>query len=131
MVEKYPHASTRRADRSAGAGEPDSLLAYVRKSMRPSVPERDSGNPDENPFRAIHSPRPQGPGAAMKLEPPPRRYVLKGTVGTNVATITNNAGQKEIVKVGDSIDSAEVVSIETNKVVLKDRSGKFELLFQK
>jgi hypothetical protein len=64
----------------------------------------------------------------MTVPPPPRRFQLKGTVGTNVATITDGAGRKRIVKVGDAVDSAEVISIEPNKVILKDRAGKFELL---
>jgi hypothetical protein len=52
-------------------------------------------------------------------------------VGRDVATIANHAGQKMIVKAGDRIDSAEVVSIEPNRVVLKDRAGKFELQTEK
>ncbi len=131
VLEKYPRPSERRWDRSAGVGAPDSLLAYVRQTMRPAAPP-DTINASENPFRPIHAIHPQGQaGPAVKIDPPPRRYVLKGTVGTSVATIANNAGLKQIVKVGDAVDSAEVVSIETNKVVLRDRAGKFELLFQK
>ncbi|HKP97693.1 MAG TPA: hypothetical protein VJ385_18270 [Fibrobacteria bacterium] len=129
FLEKYPQATERRADRFAGAGGPDSLLAFVRKGTDPAA-SRDSAAAD-NPFRPIRAPLSESRGQAVKAEPPPRRYVLKGTVGTNVATIANNSGLKQIVKVGDSIDSAEVVSIETNKVVLRDRGGKFELIFQK
>lgn len=129
FVEKYPRAQERRADRFAGGG-PDSLLAWARLSAA-----ADTVNPSEseNPFRPIHAPRPSGPAVAggMRLEPPPRRYVLKGTVGTDVATIANHAGQRMIVKVGDAIDSAEVVSIEASKVILKDRAGRFELQLEK
>ena len=131
FVEKYPRTSLRRADRSTGAGARDSLLAFIRAGDTEGKPD-SAADPSDNPFRAIHQPRPAGQSpAAPKAEPPPRRYVLKGTVGSNVATITNNSGQKQIVKVGDSIDSAEVVSIEANKVVLKDRGGRFELLNEK
>jgi hypothetical protein len=133
FMEKYPHIAERSADRFVGAGGPDSLLAYVRLGFNASATRaEDSSVPADNPFRPIRSPRTESQAhAAVKLDPPPRHYVLKGTVGTNVATITNNAGMKLIVKVGDGIDSAEVVSIETNKVILKDRGGKFELIFQK
>ena len=138
FAEKYPRASERRAERRGGTAEPDSLLAFVRSgsvetiakdsTVRASVNAETGGNP----FRPIHQPRPAGhPGSYVKADPPPRRFVLKGTVGSNVATIANNSGQKQIVKVGDRIDSAEVVSIEANKVVLKDRAGRFELLNEK
>ncbi|MDB5049720.1 MAG: hypothetical protein JWO30_2791 [Fibrobacteres bacterium] len=132
FLEKYPRIAERSADRFVGTGGPDSLLAYVRQGSHPSaIPAADSSDPSDNPFRPIRAPRAESQAHAVKLDPPPRHYVLKGTVGTNVATITNNAGLKQIVKVGDGIDSAEVVSIETNKVILKDRAGKFELIFQK
>ncbi|MDQ3001387.1 MAG: hypothetical protein M3Y08_09015 [Fibrobacterota bacterium] len=136
FIDKYPVTPERREDRIAGSGSPDSLLAYVRAGMirEAAKMESDSAGDIEpgNPFRPIKAPRPSGRGApAARAEPPPRRYVLKGTVGINVATIANNSGQKLIVKVGDRIDSAEVLSIELNKVILKDRGGKFELLLEK
>jgi hypothetical protein len=128
FLDKYPGAAARRADRITGSG-PDSLLALARQSAADTV----AAAPSENPFRPIHAPRPSGSSAAsgVRVEPPPRRYVLKGTVGSDVATITNHGGQRLIVKAGDAIDSAEVVSIEPNKVVLKDRAGRFELLLEK
>jgi hypothetical protein len=136
FLSEYPGAPERRADHLAGSGGPDSLLAYVRAGMvrEAASPEPDSSADLEsaNPFRPIKAPRPTGGSApAVQANPPPRRYVLKGTVGINVATIANNSGQKLIVKVGDRVDSAEVISIEMNKVVLKDRAGKFELLIEK
>ncbi len=131
FLEKYPRGSQRRADHASLAGAPDSLLAFIRSGPK-SAGADTAVDPTDNPFRAIRQPRPAGPSpTAPKVDPPPRRYVLKGTVGSNVATITNNSGQKIIVKVGDPIDSAEVVSIEANKVVLKDRGGRFELLNEK
>jgi hypothetical protein len=130
FVEKYPRASERRSERASRSAGPDSLLAFVRAAA--TAPDSLRPDPEDNPFRPIHQPRPAGANpSAPKAEPPPRRYVLKGTVGSNVATITNNSGQKQIVKVGDRIDSAEVISIEVNKVVLKDRGGRFELLNEK
>ncbi len=144
FVEKYPRASERRAERQGGSAEPDSLMAFIGSGTA-LVAESPAGDSAEgttaataaagavgNPFRPIHQPRPAGrPGSHVKTEPPPRRFILKGTVGSNVATIANNSGQKQIVKVGDRIDSAEVVSIEANKVILKDRAGRFELLNEK
>ncbi|MEO7426410.1 MAG: hypothetical protein ABI036_14575 [Fibrobacteria bacterium] len=130
VLEKYPRAPGQRAEKASLGGAPDSLLAYARQSLHAAQRPADTIVPAD-PFRSIHAPRPAGSSQAVKMEPPPRRFGLKGTVGTNVATLTNNAGQRQIVKVGDWIDSAEVVSIEANKVILKDRAGRFELLFNK
>lgn len=136
FLEKYPRPPKRNADRSPGATVPDSLSAFIRRAGEmaaagetPAAPDPKAGS--ENPFRPIQSHRPEAKGQAVRMEPPPRNFLLKGTVGNNVATIANNAGIKQIVKVGDRIDSAEVVSIETDKVVLKDRGGRFDLLFRK
>jgi hypothetical protein len=130
FIARYPRAKERPAERLAGGG-PDSLLTFARAFAADTVPA--AGDP-ENPFRPIHPPKAQadrGSARFVRTEPPPRRYALRGTVGRDVATLANNAGQKMIVKVGDRIDSAEVVSIEPNRVVLKDRAGKFELQTEK
>lgn len=138
FVEKYPRAAERRAERRGGSAEPDSLLAFIRSGPPAStVGDSRAGAPQKaesgsNPFRPLHPRRPTAQsGSYAKADPPDRRFVLKGTVGNNVATIANHSGQKLIVKVGDRVDSAEVVSIEANKVVLKDRAGRFELLNEK
>jgi hypothetical protein len=138
FVEKYPRAAERSAERHRRSAEPDSLLAFIRSGSGEATAGDSGAGPSAktaaggNPFRPFHQPRPAGQsGSYAKAEPPPRGFVLKGTVGSNVATIANNSGQKQIVKVGDRIDSAEVVSIEANKVVLKDRAGRFELLNEK
>lgn len=130
FLARYPRAQERRSERLAGSG-PDTLLAFARAFAADTG--RRGNAAAESPFRPLHPPRPQGAAAAagMRIEPPPRRYILKGTVGREVATIANNAGNRQIVRVGDSIDSAEVVSIESNRVVLRDRAGKFELQTEK
>jgi hypothetical protein len=122
---RYPRARESRAERPGGA-RPDTLLAFARAHASDSV--RRALPAGGNPFRPIHPARSATASApGLRIEPPPRNYVLKGTVGVEVATIADNAGQKRIVRVGDAIDSAQVVSIAPNRVLLKDRAGKFEL----
>ena len=138
FVEKYPRAAERRvgaARRHRSTGFPAGLhpIGIDGCDLRGFRGKRGCKPvPGGNPFRPLHPPRPAAQsGSYVKADPPARGFVLKGTVGNNVATIANNSGQKQIVKVGDRIDSAEVVSIEANKVVLKDRGGRFELLNDK
>jgi hypothetical protein len=130
FIARYPREQVRSAERLSSGG-PDSLLAFARAFAADTA--RPSAAAPGNPFRPIHAPKAEGRTAAtaMHTEPPPRKYVLKGTVGRDVATIANSAGQKMIVKAGDRIDSAEVISIEPNHVVLKDRAGKFDLQTEK
>jgi hypothetical protein len=130
FVEKYPRAAERKSERVSRANGRDTILEIARGGFGPAA-AKDSGATSDNPFRPIHAPHYDAQPQMPKAPPPPRRYVLKGTVGTDVATLTNNSGMKRIVKVGDLIDSAEVVSIETNRVTLKDRGGKFDLFLQK
>lgn len=133
FLEKYPRRSE-GPRRSASAQGPDSLLLVASRALEAERPAAGSARPHpDNFFRPIRAPRPlaEGRPGGMTVPPPPRNYHLKGTVGTHVATITNNAGQKVIVKIGDSIDSAVVVSIEASKVVLKDRAGRFELQLER
>ena len=125
FIARYPQEQAR-----SGA-TPDPSAARIPCSPSPASFRGRHGQsfptaPPENPFRPIHAAKAEGHAnaVAIHVEPPPRNYVLKGTVGRDVATITNRAGQKMIVKACDTIDSAEVISIEPNHVVLKDRAGK-------
>lgn len=138
FVEKYPRPT--RGPRAAADGSrgPDSLVAMVRSlsaADRAGAAAADTaaGSETANPFRPIRAPRPVAsarPGG-MTVPPPPRNYHLKGTVGSNVATIVGLSGARLIVRAGDRIDSAEVVSIAPNKVVLKDRAGRFEIQLER
>jgi hypothetical protein len=134
FLEKYPRSSSGVRNRAEAAQGPDSLLALFRLELSEETasPQADSTSAparQENPFRPIrpHRPRPAEIAGAMRLPPPPRDFHLKGTVGREVATLVTDRGQKHIVKKGDRVDSAEVVSIEPNKVILRDRAGRFEL----
>lgn len=130
FVEKYP----RRIEgprRGATASGPDTLMAQFRQELAEDSLAAAPARQSDNFFRPIRPPRPVADGRpAMAMPPPPRRFLLNGTVGRSVATITDNSGRKRIVKVGDVMDSSEVLSIEPNKVILKDRSGRFELLME-
>lgn len=138
FVEKFPRMTPHRAARPAGSLAPDSLLASIRSVATQASETAGSDTSHQpaarvDPFRPMHKPRPAGVSGrkAVRSVPPPRNFVLKGTVGDNVATISDNSGRGRIVKAGDRIDSAEVVAIEPDKVILRDRAGKFELLFGK
>jgi hypothetical protein len=130
---RFPDFSERRAVRAASSSAPDSMLTLARLAADADAARDSRAAPSrDNPFRPVVERRSAGRGRGKPpAPPPPRRYVLKGTVGNNVATITNAAGQKLILKVGDTVDSAQVISIEANRVVLKDRAGKFELMTEK
>lgn len=132
FVEKYPRPAEGSQGRAAAAQGPDSLLDGFRRKLAATSPAAgdSAALKADDPFRPIRALRPvaeRRPGGRMTVPPPPRNFLLKGTVGSKVATIANQAGHKYIVKVGETIDSAVVISIEANKVVLKDRAGKFEL----
>ncbi len=135
----FPKISHRVVDAKSDPQTQDSLLVFIQSerhldsltstsSSSSSLP-KDSLAANKSPFRtprelaAVTKPA----HAQPKGVPPLRKYILKGTVGNQVATIQDAIGQKHIVKVGEQLDSATVVSIESNKVVLKDRAGKFEL----
>ncbi len=63
--------------------------------------------------------------------PPPRRlYVLRGTVGDRVATLLDSVGAKHIVRKGEKIGSATLITIEGDRVRLRDAAGSFELLLE-
>jgi hypothetical protein len=130
LISKYPHSENGIRTYVTNGSGVDSILNEVKKNSQAKI--LDSVGNQRNPFVDYH-----GFGNtshvvhAPPAPPPPRHYVLKGTIGEKVATITNNAGRKNIVKVGDKIDSAFVLSIAPNRVELKDRAGTFELLLEK
>jgi hypothetical protein len=130
LTKNYPHLSKPIGKNAQDVMGIDSVLTAIKnnqvdKSMDSLQIGRDpfgNGRHFANVVSVTHAP---------SAPPPPRHYILKGTIGDKVATITNNAGRKNIVKVGDKIDSAFVLSIAPNRVELKDRAGTFELLLQK
>lgn len=83
----------------------------------------------KNPFRLPSSVEKKIRKKAFtpKRKPPSRNYQLQGTVGNEVATIIDLSGQGNIVKPGDTVDSAKVISIKPGKVILRDRAGRFEI----
>lgn len=131
LKSSFPHAEIGSQKNSINSSGIDSVLTSVQKSQNNR--NQDSIGIGRSPFMDYHS---FGNTTihinhAPPLPPPPRHYVLKGTIGDKVATITNNAGRKSIVKVGDKIDSAFVMTIAPNRVELKDRAGTFEILLEK
>ncbi len=131
LQRKIPGSLAPQQNRTQNSGTYDSLLyriAQVRMPLSGDRVDTATANPIRNPFRypnatgttSIRSSRPPQP-------PPPRGYVLHGTVGQHVATISDNAGVKRIVSVGDKLDSAVVEAIEGETVILRDRAGRFEL----
>ena len=136
LLKKYPRASPKAVSPKSGVLVSDSALVFIQAEHRRDSLARisdstslDGGSFLKNPFRPLHGSVPLSaqPSGGAVTDPPWRQYVLKGTVGNEVATIADRHGKKLIVKVGDRVDSATVLSIEPNKVMLKDRAGKFEL----
>jgi hypothetical protein len=137
FMEKLPKDSYSSLEKASSQGTTDSVLEFIQTEHNKSSMQSpssdsvtDSDPTGKNPFRSARGPSTAGervhPG--IKTDPPWRKYVLKGTVGNQVATIADRNGRKLILKVGDQVDSATVESIETNRVILKDRAGKFEIL---
>ena len=103
----------------------DLLSQFSKDSAKVVAEDLDLSLKKNNPFRVASSKKVRRRRA--KRIPPPRNFSLRGTVGTTVATIKNGKGKTIIVSVGDQIDSAKVIQIHPNKVVLRDRSGKFTI----
>ncbi len=132
FLEKLPPASARSAVRGPVSENSDTLLLRFAREFRNHGDTAGQFAPMDNPFHGVRLPPAPGTSAAKpKPEPPQRKLVLKGTVGSEVATITGRTGISRIVRIGDDIDSATVISISANRVTLKDRAGKFELTADK
>jgi hypothetical protein len=137
FMEKYPQQEQRSLKSNSPLFAPDSMLILIRQAktmdslnQNQALKSKDSVLDIRSPFRPVRNPSQVANRGAVgpKIDPPWRNYVLKGTVGNSVATIMDRNGKKIIVKVGEIVDSATVMAIESNRVILKDRAGKFELL---
>ncbi len=132
---QLPHGAEMQKQKTKGEISADELVDLALASLKEKSSTRidsDSGAGNNNPFQEIHiAEKPANYVHTPAAPPPPRHYVLKGTVGNNVASITNNSGQKKILREGNVIDSAQVISISPNRVILKDRAGTFELSLEK
>ncbi len=61
------------------------------------------------------------------VHPPSRPWRATGRVGERAAVLTSSDGRILVVKSGSSVDSATVVSIGKDGVILEDRGGRFIL----
>ncbi len=84
-----------------------------------------------SPFGRPNPPRPK-PRLSANAKPTWMRpnYVLKGTVGDQAATLVNSRGEKFILRVGESVDSARLLSIQPGRVTLRDAHGTFVIEVQ-
>lgn len=137
FMEKYPQQAQRSLKANSHLYAPDSMLILIRQAKsrdslnrNQALKATDSLQEIRSPFRPVRNPSQVANRGTVgpKIDPPWRNYILKGTVGNSVATIIDRNEKKIIVKVGELVDSATVMAIESNRVILKDRAGKFELL---
>lgn len=96
---------------------PDTSFAEFDSSTRATDP---FGLP---PIAASSRPSTIGPA----IPPPPRPWTATGRVGQRAAVLTAFDGRILVVSDGSRVDSAVVVSIGTDGVVLEDRGGRFVL----
>lgn len=91
----------------------------------------DAAAPYRNPFTPYRPAAPPGPSlpraAAPALPPPARPWRVTGLVGTRAAVLAGGDGTSRVVSPGERVDSARVVSIDRDGVVLEDRGGKFRI----
>ena len=136
FVEKLPPFHLENSTQQKVTDQKDHLLDKIKSQIHSHQIDslnREKGlsqnkEPINDPFRSYH-PKPliSATSAIPKGQPPFRNFLLSGTIGNSVATISNQKGKKIIVKVGDAVDSATVIFIEPNKVSLQDRAGNFEI----
>ena len=93
-------------------GPSDSLVA-------PADPFGLPPQPEASPRRAS--------APSSDLHPPPRPWRATGRVGERAAVLTSTDGRILVVKSGSTVDSATVVSIGKEGVILEDRGGRFIL----
>lgn len=96
-----------------------------------SAAPADSSAPYRNPFAPHRSTASQAPSAPRLAPPaaalPARPWRVTGLVGTRAAVLAGGDGSSRVVSPGERVDSARVVSIDRDGVVLEDRGGKFRI----
>jgi len=84
--------------------------------------------PASDPFGSppAHDPVPRSSVRTdLGVPPPPRPWKATGRVGERAAVLSHPDGRVLVVVSGTPVDSASVVSIGTDGVVLEDRAGRF------
>jgi hypothetical protein len=86
------------------------------------------------PISPFGQPVPPRPKAATGVATVPTwvrpNLQLKGTVGSQAATLITAKGEKRIVREGDNLDSALILRILPGRVTLKDAHGTFDITSQ-
>ena len=129
FIVKYPAGMGGIAGKARSFQAEESILKTIEaiKKKRNKLGLDSSLSLGGDPFRSVKSTPYRRVKGGRKTIAPVRKYKLMGITNDKTAILVNNAGYNVIVEVGDAIDSAIVVSITSNKVILRDQGGTFEI----
>ncbi len=103
-------------------------LVFAQLPQNDSTFVPDTAAPPPDPFRLSSAALANRPSnQTPMLPPPPRLWSSTGRVGQRAAVLTASDGRILVVSDGSQVDSAVVVSIGSDGVVLEDRGGRFVL----
>ncbi len=111
----------------------DNNIASINKvlSLSPHYDFFTYTNEFESPFRKYGAPRTQAQTVKSSQEVIPNRpdLMLKGVLlkEKSLAIIEDKGGQTYIRGIGETVLDQQIVSINADKVVLRDRKGTYEL----
>jgi hypothetical protein len=117
------------ASNEVGHVRTDSVLpAAASTAPDTSFPESAPESRVADPFGLPPVPVSTNPVSIGPAQPlPPRPWMATGRVGQRAAVLTATDGRILVVSDGSRVDSAVVVSIGSDGVVLEDRGGRFVL----
>jgi len=133
FISKYPSPVDEVPQTVKTIKEDESTLNTIQgiKDKRSLLDADSTFSDQEDPFRSSKAKkRIKARKRKKAYSTPARNYKLRGINNSKTAILINSAGRSVFVQVGDQIDSAEVVGITSDKVILKDRGGKFEIRIQ-
>jgi hypothetical protein len=133
IMEKYPSRSGIGKSDAFQVQKSDSLLAVFhqiqQRRRNAGLSKSVSAGKDlfETPQTRTRISRKTGP---VKPALPPRNFRLMGISNSRSAIVENTQGVSRVVEPGDIIDSAVVREIKSDRIILKDRSGIFEIFIK-
>jgi hypothetical protein len=131
-IRKYP-----RTDFASAAGDPAATAGdtALPAALRHSAAAADTQSAWDTAHAAdpFYRGQPRRPSGGTRISrrppaaPPSRNWKLKGMAGNSVATLIDSVGIKHLIRVGDSLGGARLLEVHSNRVLMQDAAGRFEL----
>jgi len=132
FIQNYPDYHKTGSETQNRIKESETVIDdYLKLTVKRALTNKKKKIKDiTSPFRQSSKKKVTKTHSGPAKPQPSRNFKLTGISGETSAILIDNEGRTVIVSIGEEIDGATVLEIKTDKIVMRDNAGKFEIPMQ-